>query len=232
MMKIFTITILCFSSLLSFQNASAQCTIDDSHTTTGIYPSGSSVVCEGKAYDESVTFAVENEYEFNGFVFDVDSVIINSINNLPPGLDYECLNGECKVINNPDADISFSCIRLFGKPTTAGVYNLEINFTAYAFGASKDDKTSVDFTVNNANSAQCSAVGINDRKSEAQFQLYPSPANNKVYFDKNLSNVSVFDITGQLLLSTDKANELNVSSLKNGIYLLQSDQGTRRLIID
>ena len=51
--------------------------------------------------------------------------------------------------------------------------------------------------------------------------VYPNPANNVVnIIGADISNVKVFNNIGQLLLFQHNKNDINVSELQNGIYLL------------
>lgn len=56
--------------------------------------------------------------------------------------------------------------------------------------------------------------------------IYPNPANNfvkiKIKEGQTIDNVAIFNLNGQRVLSTSYVEELNVSSLQSGIYLLRA----------
>lgn len=55
--------------------------------------------------------------------------------------------------------------------------------------------------------------------------FYPNPNINKqLYFNKTIEDLKVFNLKGQLLLQENDINEINISNLSPGIYLLQVNQ--------
>jgi len=61
--------------------------------------------------------------------------------------------------------------------------------------------------------------------------LYPNPANNTVNITgADIANVKVFNNTGQLILNEYNTNEINVSKLPNGIYILSIEISTGYII--
>jgi len=59
--------------------------------------------------------------------------------------------------------------------------------------------------------------------------FYPSIASNQIIVDGKIAQV--FDIQGKLILNeTIKDNILNISSLKNGMYILKTEEGLGRFI--
>jgi hypothetical protein len=83
----------------------------------------------------------------------------------------------------------------------------------------------------------CDLVGNVDQISVlTEFNFFPNPANEIIYFS-NASRVSVFSVTGNLML--DKLvsdNKIDISSLKSGLYylMIKNDKGSlyRKLIIE
>ncbi|MDO8951742.1 MAG: glycosyl hydrolase family 18 protein [Draconibacterium sp.] len=73
----------------------------------------------------------------------------------------------------------------------------------------------------------CGNVVFADKIKQSQFHIYPNPANNKILIE-GISNgeivVSVFNLTGNKMNITQNKifnkTELNVSGLKDGIYIL------------
>ena len=59
-------------------------------------------------------------------------------------------------------------------------------------------------------------------QSQFDVEVYPNPFENIIYFNsKEPLNVSCFDISGKLILSSTIYNELDLTHFKDGIYLLQ-----------
>ena len=88
---------------------------------------------------------------------------------------------------------------------------------------------------------------LNNKKfNEARFSIFPNPAKEivKLRFNKNINdriNVSVYSIQGKLMLNSKRAlqnsaTQINVSSLKRGMYFLKVNGGvngvTQKLIIE
>ena len=84
------------------------------------------------------------------------------------------------------------------------------------------------------------AVGVINNLTNASNQkinIYPNPATNNLNFtirNENIDKSSIFSIYGKLLLSSNQRNNIDVSHLKDGIYIIQlhySDKQTSQLFI-
>jgi choice-of-anchor B domain-containing protein len=80
-------------------------------------------------------------------------------------------------------------------------------------------------------------AGVNEI-AERDFIIYPNPAENEVFiqnFQSGKSTVSVFNSTGQLVLSSNfnqpGVHTLSVDALSSGIYTIQVGRITKRLLI-
>ncbi|MCZ4319700.1 T9SS type A sorting domain-containing protein [Aequorivita viscosa] len=71
-------------------------------------------------------------------------------------------------------------------------------------------------------------LGISENEV-SNYQVYPNPTNGLLYIKSKqpISQVSVFNILGQLVETTSKNNQVDLSKTKSGVYLLQveSDKG-------
>jgi len=82
-------------------------------------------------------------------------------------------------------------------------------------------------------------LGINDVDPNVAFSIYPNPANNKMTISSTnnpLTKVEVYNVLGQRVLdfnfSETTSKEINISSLKSGLYLVKiNNLTTKRLII-
>ena len=52
------------------------------------------------------------------------------------------------------------------------------------------------------------------------FNIYPNPANNVLTIDGNYTSVTICDLFGKIVLSTDYRNIINLTDLSNGIYFI------------
>lgn len=67
---------------------------------------------------------------------------------------------------------------------------------------------------------------------KASFQLFPNPASDRVNFSKEVNNIVVFDATGNIVLEQESATSLNTSNLESGLYMISTDQGSSKLIVE
>ena len=75
-------------------------------------------------------------------------------------------------------------------------------------------------------------VGLGDKFSAASFTLFPNPSNGVVNFSKEVSNVVVYDATGNIVITEASATSLNTTSLEAGIYMINSNQGSTKFIVE
>ena len=77
-------------------------------------------------------------------------------------------------------------------------------------------------------------VSVNEvLKEKEALSIYPNPAKDMIYFKgAKLQNARVFSLSGQLIRnSAVYHNQMNVSELKGGIYVLQLEDATGKLYI-
>lgn len=148
---------------------SAQCTPDPGCLDTlqpGEYcPQDFPPLLLNVPYDEVITFILAFEFEYNGTTYTLDSIAVDSVRNIPPGLTYSSsANGYV-----PD---SAYCSQLSGTPTQAGEFPLAFYLEPFidfgegpvSLGQFMDD-TSVVVTVYDP-------TGIDPRQAD-QFRILP-----------------------------------------------------------
>lgn len=110
----------------------AQCTPDSSITSTGIFPDTLVGTCAGIPYEEVINLVIPNDTIVGGFPATIDSLVLDSVAGLPPGLNFFCLDGSCSIAGG-----SRSCVLVSGTPTTPGVYPIDLYITGHVvvFGA-------------------------------------------------------------------------------------------------
>ncbi|HIC31188.1 MAG TPA: T9SS type A sorting domain-containing protein [Flavobacteriaceae bacterium] len=126
----------------------------------------------------------------------------------------------------------------FTKPITNTfnqiVYRLKVKQGALSGDTVEFDQVSASFTYF---SLGTETFLTNDNS----FSVYPNPAKNVINIkgNNNLSNVSVYDLTGKKVISQNNLinNKLDVTSLNSGIYLLnlKTDKGaiiTKKIVVE
>lgn len=140
-------------AMLSTVQLSGQCSPDPACVDTegdGQYcPEVFPPIVRGDAYDQTMTFILPaREYDL-GTIYTLDSVAVDSVKNIPPGMVYSS-NSIGYAVGKA------YCAQLAGTPTLAGTFPIEIYLRAFAtpsggsqveLGPFKDD-TSVVITVN------------------------------------------------------------------------------------
>jgi hypothetical protein len=204
-MKIFTglVTLALFTSI-SMVEVSGQCEPDtvnckDTGAPGQICPRNLPDGTVNVPYDESITVLAPPNFEYQGILIDVAYIIVDSVLNLPPGIEYWASAEQFY----PD---SAYCIQVFGTPEEEGEFQLAIYvtpFVSYLNNIIQGDQivndTSVVMTVNGPSSI--------DPFAAEEFQVFPvfpnpflevaklgfySPSGDEV-------NLKVFNILGEMM---------------------------------
>lgn len=128
-MKVIRLTIAIFISILVGVEMSAQCLPDtanckDEGNPGEICPRLLPEVTVNVAYDEAITVIAPGIYEYGENIINIVYIVVDSVLNLPPGIQYEA-NADKFY---PD---SAYCIHITGTPTLAGEYPLTIYVTPF-----------------------------------------------------------------------------------------------------
>lgn len=99
----------------------AQCTIDSSNTSPGIYPDSLPPATSGQPYSQDITFVMLTDT----LGLTISNYQITSIGGLPVGLTWTCNNttGNC---NYDPATSIFGCINISGTPLVPGSFSLTV----------------------------------------------------------------------------------------------------------
>ena len=74
-------------------------------------------------------------------------------------------------------------------------------------------------------------VGLNENPVSL-LQLWPNPASETIHIDGlNAAEVQVYNALGQLVKRVQGSNEINVSSLPEGMYFIKVGNNTRKIIV-
>lgn len=101
--------------------------------------------------------------------------------------------------------------------------------------ATKDGPYAVEVTDSNGctnkSSVYLYSVGVNDPAVADMIKIFPNPTNGLIKIESPVTvNVVVKDFTGKIVAQQDNANELNLSHLSSGIYLLMLTDEDGKLI--
>lgn len=103
-------------------------------------------------------------------------------------------------------------------PLNSGISTIEIDFTSNGKVVTKSIEVNSSF------------LAITET-AKATFTIYPNPVADvlKIKSDEKIISINIFDLSGKLVSSKANANEINVSQLAKGNYLVQiiSNQKTR-----
>lgn len=100
---------------------------------------------------------------------------------------------------------------------TAGVSSINVNFLQQIAHDVVNDSL---LTWNIGKYNPCSITSLNQVSSNNNITLYPNPAQNVLHTNTNYS-FKIYDVLGNLCLSGDKSNTINVESLKSGVYFIE-----------
>jgi len=226
-------TFLLFALVLVSASALAQpCTPNLGYTQPGYYPSPLPNPTVGIAYSQTVDFKFPSTTTFQGFTVNVDTVYIDSVKGLPPGINFVLNHANKTYLGGENG-----CGQLSGTVPVgnAGSHKIYLYGTAIvsAFGVPFPfpNTDTLDFYVN-------FPTGIQNAKANSlHVEMYPNPANEQanLIMDPVEANaqLSVSDLTGRNVFNKTLPMGTNqfvfpTASLASGIYQvsLQSATGT------
>lgn len=79
------------------------------------------------------------------------------------------------------------------------------------------------------------SVGLNENEEQPSVIVFPNPANSQISVElsssNTIKNIEVIDLTGKLVISSTFVSALDVSHLKNGMYVMRiTDEKNRQVI--
>lgn len=200
----------------------AQCTPDPNHTTELIYPTAADTTFAAiKDSAMEVVFTmnipVDTVVDTLGFQLNgtIDSVIIDSVVNMPMGVSYVCSEPNCVFPGGGSY-----CIKLSGAPADTGVFMVQVALTVYVTAPQIGQQQltyleTIPLTVSGPNGVQ--------ELSRSNLSIYPQPARDRIYFSAEdmVRKVYIYDVQGRAILETPViGTSLDVSTLENGNYIM------------
>lgn len=247
--------LLCIALLAYGASASAQCTPDPSIVTGpyGVWPDTLENFSNGMIgvfYSDTLNMLIPTNAgdinpAYNGIT--LDSVKVNSLTGLPPGLSISCnsqTNAPCSYLAG-----HLGCGLIEGMPTQTGTFPIIINVTAYLslFGIAQPIPqafTGYSITIldNNVGVSNMEPSGMN------RLQNIPNPFNNRTSIEFTLSaattaKIRVFNLVGEELWKETIPAKAGINKvpfdagrLESGVYLFSVQAGnyyhTGRMVVN
>ncbi|MDX2245554.1 MAG: T9SS type A sorting domain-containing protein [Bacteroidia bacterium] len=133
MKKLFLTVISAFVLIgaLSVQPVQGQvCTPDPAFTAAGVYPATLPPACANVAYSVSITLVIPPDTifptPFGPITVPIDSVVLDSVVGLPPGLTYQCEPATCAFPGGASY-----CILVSGTSSAADTFSIDIFTNTY-----------------------------------------------------------------------------------------------------
>lgn len=224
MKKILLLGLLAFTSM----NLNAQCTPDPTQTEPGIYPdsaTGFADACIGILYEQLITNVVPADTNVVVFgipiLTTIDSIVIDSLNGLPPGMTFECNPNSCVF---PGGETG--CAIITGTCSVAGDYPLTFYLSAYVGGVSSPNPYVVDYY--SINVSACTG-GIEENQL-SKLKLSPNPAFNNVIIEgltnkKGITSITLMNPEGKIIqnIEINQQDKLSIQldGINTGIYFIQ-----------
>jgi hypothetical protein len=70
-------------------------------------------------------------------------------------------------------------------------------------------------------------LGIESENS-IRFNIFPNPANQKLYFTGFVKSAEVIDLTGRIVIEKGDVNQIDISFLNVGLYFIKTEKGTMK----
>jgi hypothetical protein len=74
-------------------------------------------------------------------------------------------------------------------------------------------------------------TAVENPESDNQQLFYPNPVHQNIYFIQQVRSVEIFDIQGKILLASGSILQINLTELKNGIYLIKIVQSDNAILM-
>lgn len=213
-------------------DATAQCTPDPDLSYTGFSPANLPPAYADAPYSQTLSFHATKDTTifFNGSYYPVtiDSVILMSINGIPSGFSYQCLN-RCVIQGGQTG-----CALLSGSTDSTMIGSYPITTYVMTYYHLTQVPTSTFNRIDSSSSFTFRiyrTTGVNEvlnKRGLVGIKAYPNPAQDYVRFDlsgmkaNSQGTIMVYDALGRELAQTEffnnSAYELNTAAFKTGMY--------------
>lgn len=76
-----------------------------------------------------------------------------------------------------------------------------------------------------------SSTSIKNNVANNQFAVYPNPANTEITLSE-IADVEIYNISGQLVITKDNAQTVDISNLNQGVYLVKTENSVIKLFVE
>jgi hypothetical protein len=243
---------------LSFNVVLSQCTPDQSiaNSNYSTSPPGYAMplATPGQPYNATIsiktpltaTQADIPQIPFPGVTVNINWIKLTGIQNLPPGLNFQCDNANCQWAGN-----TLGCVLISGTPTLSGGatwqnFPLEIQLLGNGtlpppFGTIEQAFTRNDYGI------EVGTVNVEENSLIQSTNVYPNPANQmaRLNFKSSQSGngtIRIFDITGKTttqinlpIFQGENNTNIDLTSYTSGVYFfiveMQNSTQTGKIIV-
>jgi hypothetical protein len=125
-----------------------------------------------------------------------------------------------------------------GSSDNCGISNMEISQTQFTDEHIGDNVVTLTVTDNNGNTSSCDAIVTVDaglgveEVSLKSLNIYPNPSEDIINISGNFSELSftIYDLLGKKIDQGKTINTINISSLNNGVYLIEFSTGNKKTL--
>ncbi len=72
---------------------------------------------------------------------------------------------------------------------------------------------------------------VSEQPAKLQFKVFPNPVSGDYVYFAELQDVKVYSLQGQLLLEQQNTNQLDISKLPSGVYVLRNKANIAVLLV-
>lgn len=220
------ILLIIFSSIFSFVTL-AQCTPGANYADSlfGAWPDTTTNFPAGQ---ENVSYVTDLNFKVPSDAGDIDPAFmgnqiidftVDSVVGLPAGLDHACNIASCNYTGG-----SNGCAQILGVPTSTGMHDITIHITANLSFFGLPVPVPYSFSGYHIFIEPQGTANILETKFD-NVSIYPNPAKDVIYLkelNQKMEAIEIQDASGKsIILKNSDLNELNISSLENGIYFIK-----------
>lgn len=145
--------------------------------------------------------------------------------------EQSCLDRGATPASNP-AGTAFSCVAKDVDFTQITSVNVTVINTEVDADFLPLELIDANVLINHVTVGSACVNSVFGSVQKASFEVYPNPSNGQVNFSKEVSNVTVFDAIGNVVGQEVKTSALNTSNFQAGMYMISTDQGTAKIIVE
>ena len=232
MLKKYCLSTMVFLFVL-FQ-INAQCIPDTTLTEPGIYPVLLEEGCVDIAYSQTINFVFPVDtviiLPFPPIPVTVtfDSFVLESVMNIPTGLDYLCDNPTCSFVPSGPGENARGCVEIFGTPTMAYDDSVTITATVYATAPiiGQQVETLIQKVAMKMNEGGMVQIVLNTTDADTNSLRYwvnRSCLNDTITFDNSLVGDTINITSGELFIE----NPIAIQGPSNGMIAISGQSMNR-----